>query len=110
MIDSSHTEDGLLEHITRTIVERFHPRRVVLFGSRARGDTHEDSDYDIMVEMESDLSPPHRAMEIDKLFGLRHWSMDVFVYTPAEIDALRGRVGSLVRTIEAEGRVIYEQR
>jgi hypothetical protein len=29
------TQDEILEHITRTIVERFDPYRIVLFGSRA---------------------------------------------------------------------------
>lgn len=30
------SEAAILEAITRTIVEKFHPRRIVLFGSRAR--------------------------------------------------------------------------
>lgn len=32
-----------------TIVERFHPERIVLFGSRARGTPRPDSDADLMV-------------------------------------------------------------
>ncbi|MGD0221310.1 MAG: nucleotidyltransferase domain-containing protein [Terriglobia bacterium] len=34
----------------RTIVERFHPRRVILFGSHAGGDAQPDSDLDFLVE------------------------------------------------------------
>jgi predicted nucleotidyltransferase len=49
------TGDPVLERIRRTIVEHLRPRRVVLFGSRARGSAAPDSDYDIMVEMETDL-------------------------------------------------------
>jgi len=79
------SQDEILEHITRTIVERFNPYRIVLFGSRARGDAAEDSEYDIFVEMESDLRPWARVAAVHRAFGMRSWSMDVLVLTPAEL-------------------------
>jgi predicted nucleotidyltransferase len=100
--------DELLAGITRRIVERFHPRRIVLFGSRARGDARPDSDIDLFIEMESGKRPPDRAIDILSLFGLRTWSMDVLVYTPEEVRRSRGDVGSWVASIEAEGRVLHE--
>ena len=102
-------EQPPIEFIIKRIVEAFHPRRIVMFGSRARGEAHPDSDLDLMVEMESDLSPPRRAMAIDALFGLRGWSMDVLVYTPSEVEQQRRYRNSLLRIIEAEGKVLYEQ-
>lgn len=102
-------KDPLLEHITATIATSLRPRRIVLFGSRARGDAAPDSDYDLMIEMDSSLPMPHRAMAIDRLFGLRHWSMDVFVFTPAEVAAMRHTVGTLVNSIERAGVTVYEQ-
>ena len=109
MISPSRTRDPLLEHITATIAARFRPRRIVLFGSRARGDASADSDYDLMIEMDSSLPMPNRAMAIDRLFGLRDWSMDVFVFTPDEIAATRHTVGTLVNSIERDGVTVYEQ-
>ncbi|MFN2431417.1 MAG: nucleotidyltransferase family protein [Gemmatimonadota bacterium] len=50
------------EEIARRITERFDPERIVLFGSRARGDYDEDSDVDVFVEMESDQRPPERFL------------------------------------------------
>jgi hypothetical protein len=35
--------------------------------------------------------------------------MDVLVYTPAEVEEQRHFRNSLVRVIEAEGKVLYEQ-
>jgi predicted nucleotidyltransferase len=102
-------ESPPLDRIISAIVEAFHPRRIVMFGSRARGDARPDSDLDLMVEMETSLSPPRRAMAIDALFGLRGWAMDVLVYTPAEVEEQRHFRNSLVRVIEAEGKVLYEQ-
>lgn len=103
------TEDLLVE-ITSKIVERFHPRRVVLFGSRARGQAHSESDVDLFVEMESDLTPPERAIAIDEIFGLRDWPLDLIVYTPQEVERYRNVHGTLMKRIESEGRVLYERR
>ena len=98
-----------LEQITRTIVERFHPRRIILFGSQARGEATSESDLDLFIEMETQTRPPERAVEVSTVFGLRPWSLDVVVYTPEEVQRLRKIHGTLVSMIEAEGKVLYER-
>jgi uncharacterized protein len=55
--------------------------RVVLFGSRARGDARDDSDYDIAVFLH-DLTD--RWQELDRLADLRS---DILDETEAFIDA-----------------------
>ena len=104
MIDSV-----LIERITRRIVERFDPKRVILFGSRARGGADAGSDIDLFIEMESDKKPRERALEVISLFGIRKWSMDVFVYTPEEADRLRKIRGTLASIVDAEGEILYEK-
>jgi len=98
-----------LQGITQQIVEHFHPRRVVLFGSHAREEAGSQSDLDLFIEMETDRRPPERAADVAALFGLRPWSLDVVVYTSDEVERLRGRRGTLLARIEQEGRVLYER-
>jgi predicted nucleotidyltransferase len=98
-----------LEEIAAKIVERFNPVRVVVFGSHARGDAGRDSDLDLFVEMETDKSPPERAIEVSAIFGLRQWPLDVVVYTPEEVERLRKIRGTLLSIIDAEGEVLYER-
>ena len=98
-----------IQEIVRRIAEAFQPRRIVMFGSRARGDASPDSDLDLMVEMETQDPPPQRVRAIDALFGLRRWAMDLIVYTPQEVEEQRRYRNSLVREIESEGKVLYEQ-
>ena len=64
------TDTKLLDEITRTILERFRPRRIILFASHARGEGKADSDLDLFVEMETQARPPERAVEISAAFGL----------------------------------------
>ncbi len=112
MTTGTRTESVMppIDNIVKKIVDRFAPLRIVLFGSRARGDTHPDSDLDLLIEMESVLSPPHRSAAVAGLFGDRTWPLDVLVYTPAEAAQARSERNSFLSEVEAEGRVVYERR
>lgn len=103
------TQAALLEHVTKTIVERFHPKRTMVFGSHARGNARPDSDLDLFIEMDTPHRPPDRAIEVSEVFGLRPWAMNIVVYTPEEVRRLRHVKGTLLSVIEKEGKVLYEQ-
>lgn len=102
-------DDNLIAYIARTIVEHGNPRRIILFGSYARGDAGPDSDLDLFVEMETSLNYFDRAIAIDALFGLHAWPMDIIVYTPEEVKQWTGQVGTMLTYVEQEGRVLYER-
>lgn len=67
----SPAEQDVLAHFRARLVEHFGPRlgRVVLFGSRARGEGHEDSDLDVLVTIRS-LSSRDRRDILDFAFDL----------------------------------------
>jgi predicted nucleotidyltransferase len=60
----------MLAHLRARLKDMYGDRidRVVLFGSRARGDAHADSDYDVAVFLKS---LPDPWAELDRLAGLR---------------------------------------
>ena len=95
----------MLKEIKNELANHIVVTRVYLFGSRARGVFHTDSDYDIAV-----LSPDFEKMSFDdrddlvrplirKVLG--YVPLDIACYTTDEYE--RGRVGFLPQTIEEEG-------
>lgn len=85
------------------IVERYAPARVLLFGSRARGDQLKDSDLDILIVSDAFrrvrwIDRPVRVMEeCDVRFGV-----ELLCYTPEEYTRKREEFG-IVRTASEEG-------
>jgi predicted nucleotidyltransferase len=102
-------EAGLLRSITERIVRECAPVRVVLFGSRARGDARADSDIDLFVVMETRSDRMMRAVAMDRLFEDRTWAMDFIVYTPREAAAALRGAGFIVDAVEEEGIVLYDR-
>jgi predicted nucleotidyltransferase len=100
-----------IDGVVRTLVERFHPRRIILFGSRARGDHRPDSDLDLFIEMDVDSSIPlrERARRVRSSFDPYPCAMDLFIYTPEESAYWREAAASLPATAYREGTVLYER-
>ena len=107
--DQRVIDTDLIGYVTRAIIEHFHPNRIILFGSQARGDARPNSDLDLLVEMETPLRPVDRMIAVDSIFGLRSWPMDIVVFTPEEARRLRATRGSFLSQIEAEGKLLYER-
>jgi len=101
-------EDTVLAEVVRRLVEAFHPERVYLFGSRARGDAGPDSDYDLLVIV-PDLASPERKRSRLAYEALRGTgtAADVLVWTQSAFDRQIHLRASLPATVLAEGRLLY---
>jgi len=100
----------LIEEIVHRL-EPLNPRRIVLFGSRARGTHRPDSDIDLLIIADSALPRDRRAaMAYRALAGAGiETDVDVVVYTPDETEQWRDVPAALVTTALREGKVLYEQ-
>lgn len=93
--------------LARRIVDRFHPQKIILFGSYAYGQPHPESDIDLLVIMETGLREMQQAVEIrqylNPLFGL-----DIIVYSPAKLSQRLAWGDSFLSEIIERGIVLYE--
>lgn len=105
---SSSIDDNLMREIIRRIVETSHPEKVILFGSRARGDARLDSDIDLLVVAND---PQPRSLRACALYGALSdilIPMDILVYRPGEIEEWRNVPQAFVTTAIREGSILYE--
>lgn len=100
-------EDGLVQEIVRRILVAGNPQKIVLFGSRARGDAQPDSDLDLLIIEESPLPRHKRPIPyLRALVGLFP-SKDVLVYSPAEVAEWAAVPNAFVTTALREGKTLY---
>ncbi len=98
-----------IQRMVRRIVRRFKPERIVLFGSRARGDATPDSDVDLLVVMPVTGSRREKQLEIRLALhhGFATVPTDVIVVTPQEYVTDARIPGTIVRPAIREGKVLY---
>lgn len=82
---------------------------VVLFGSRARGDHHPESDWDLLVIVKGLPRPPldRRAYLVKTLPRGRCPSVFMLAKTPEEFEAA---LPSIYLDIALDGKILYDRR
>jgi predicted nucleotidyltransferase len=108
-------DEERLRQIAAGIAELYPCRRILLFGSRSRGDFHEGSDLNLCIVAdavpgEADADWLERSREVKRRVDLPDVELDPHVYTDAELKTLREREDPYALHMLAEGRVLYEQQ
>lgn len=96
-----------IDSIVRQIVSKYHPEKIILFGSAVRGDLEEANDLDFLII--KDNVPYYgidRMRELDDLIE-RDMAADMLVYRPAEFEERVALGDPFIKSILKEGRVLY---
>jgi HEPN domain-containing protein/predicted nucleotidyltransferase len=99
--------DSILDDLTEVLVERFHPDSVILFGSRARGDARDDSDYDLAVVVDRERKRELRMAMEAAAREATGASVDIHLRRPGDIDDLAADPGYIDWDILREGVTLY---
>lgn len=100
----------LVNEIVHRIVKAISPRKIILFGSRARGDARPGSDLDLLVIADSTQPRYRRAAPLYGVLSDILVPMDILVYSPEEVKEWSGVRQAFVTTAIREGEVLYEKQ
>jgi len=96
-----------LERIVDQIVDNFHPRKIILFGSYAYGRPNRDSDVDLLIVMESKERPARLSGKISA--AIKHpFPIDILVKTPQQIERRLAIGDPVVKEATSKGMVLYD--
>jgi HEPN domain-containing protein/predicted nucleotidyltransferase len=108
MVRVAEAMDERLDAMTRLVVAEWAPRRVILFGSRARGEHRPDSDYDLMIVIDSPDSVDECERAIRACVSSADAPVDVCVASTQSFERRRRDVGTLEYAADREGVVLYD--
>jgi predicted nucleotidyltransferase len=104
-------ETILVEHsineTVRRIVKTVQPKKIILFGSAARGEMTPNSDIDLLVVVPSGRHRRKSAQKIYRnLIGVG-FAVDIVVVTEDDVEQFKDNVAMVIRTALQEGTVLY---
>jgi len=102
-------DDETIRTMLRRIIAEFDPLRVLLFGSRARGEAHAGSDVDLLIVLPEVLDKRRQAVQARRCLSDLAIPKDVVITSPEEIARRGGQIGSVLRSALREGKVLYER-
>jgi predicted nucleotidyltransferase len=102
-------EDAELKSLVDFIATKYSPEKIILFGSRARGDHKEDSDYDILIIKDVEnrrkfASLLYSELRLNNLIV----NVDFLVTSRDRYEKLKTDIGLVYINIDREGKVLYE--
>jgi HEPN domain-containing protein len=105
---SRRTHRACPRELLDPVVEYFKPQRVILFGSRARGEATRDSDIDLLVIVNDD-TPPEKMTWRARHEARRSYRRraDIFPMHAETFERNRNVVGTLAAEADTDGIVVY---
>lgn len=97
-----------IEIIRRQIADKFKPKKIIVFGSHARGDATDKSDLDLLILTEVAGSRRKLMHEIDTALNGFRLAKDILILTPSEFEISKNIPGTIARSAFQEGKVLYD--
>lgn len=96
-----------IENIVAQIIQKYHPLKIILFGSAGRGEYDKVNDLDfLIIKKDVPVYGLARMRELDELID-RNIAADMLVYRPDEFQKRLKLGDPFIKTILKEGKVLY---
>ena len=97
-----------IEEAVRRIVEAAHPMKVIMFGSRARGEARFDSDVDLLVIEEDVKDVSDEAARLYQCVRGLLVGVDIVVVAREKFEYWKDTPGNVYYEAAQDGRALYE--
>jgi len=100
---------ALSTDILRRLVHSLAPDRIILFGSRASGAAHPESDIDLLVVGSWNFEPARLLRYARQLVADSFPSVDLVLCTPEDVAAAKAGNAPFLRSAIESGIVVYQR-
>ena len=97
-----------IKRLTELLVEAASPSRIIMFGSRVRGEAREDSDLDVMVVEETVSDRVAEMVRLNRLLRALEIPVDLLVVSAEKFNYWCDTPGNVYFEAATEGKVLYE--
>jgi len=99
---------GTIQRLTELLVKAAKPNRIIMFGSQARGEAGEDSDFDVMVVEETVSDRVAEMVRLNRLLRSLDIPVDLLVVSAEKFNYWCDTPGNVYFEAATEGEVLYE--
>ena len=101
--------DKRLQKAVEILVAACQPRKIILFGSYARGSATHDSDFDILILEDSVENRLTELVRLRRLLSPLRIPVDLLVSSNENFEYWRETPGNVYFEAALEGKVLYEK-
>jgi len=98
-----------VQAVVQRLIRIARPKKIILFGSYARGEVTRDSDLDVLVITNDDIDSPRKeSVRLRKAVADIPLPIDIVVVPHCRFQALREKIGLIYWDAEHRGKVVHE--
>ena len=108
MIERMELGQDIIDEIVRRVTSAAEVRRIILFGSAARGNMTADSDVDLLILENRVLDPWSEQLLVRKALCDMEFPFDIVIMPQDRFEETKSVIGGIAYPANKYGRVIYD--
>ena len=96
-----------INDVINTIISKYKPKKIILFGSYATNSAYNNSDIDLLIIKDDNTSKIKRNRIVRSYLSNYDFPIDVIVKTSFEFEKYKDIIGNVSYSANKYGKVVY---